>query len=84
MDEENYQTGMEILNVVDAYLDGTNIGIRTSRKINSLNESLKDIDHHGTKMVYLTAMSIEIAIDKGSSTDKIKVERGELASYLGD
>lgn len=83
MKQEDFEIGLEILDTVDAYLDGTITSNKASSKIGNLYEKINDSDHHGTRMVYNTAQSIEIDLDNSSSKSKVEADRDKLADYLG-
>ena len=82
MSDKDYETGKEILNIVDDYLDGFTSASSASRTIENLSDDLEETDRHITEMVRLTADGIAMDISNGSSRSAIEKQRDELEDYL--
>lgn len=83
MSDDDYETGCEMLDVVDSYLDDDLPKENAARKIKELENEISNMDDHNTYMMYLESGNLVMELLNSSTTKtEIKETRDELAKYL--
>ena len=83
MSEDDYHVGENLLEAVEAYIDGDKTASEAYDKINDLSNRFSG-DDHNTSMLQITSESLSRKLLQPTpDLDSIKSERDEIKKYLG-